>query len=168
MTDLEILAELKQCYEYLYDIIENADYNQLNKEQREKLYDAKRNIENAYEEIFEAKSLENNIRIPGTKNLIIGDTPSADYYDIKEDIAVSQGDVVINGKEYEWWNDLKFIRGDLRICNECGKIMKQGYCIDGGVEYYCSDECLHKHYTEEEWNEMYEDGGDSYWTEWEE
>ena len=54
-----------------------------------------------------------------------------------------------------------------RICNECGKEMQEGYCINGGEEYYCSDECLHKHISPEEWEEMYEDGGDSYWTEWE-
>lgn len=53
-----------------------------------------------------------------------------------------------------------------RICSECGKHMYEGYCVDNGVEYYCSDECLHKHYTEEEWNEMYSDDGDSYWTTW--
>lgn len=58
--------------------------------------------------------------------------------------------------------------GNKRICNNCGKEMNEGYCIDNGLEYYCSDECLHKHYTEEEYEEMYDDGnGDSYWTEWE-
>ena len=56
-----------------------------------------------------------------------------------------------------------------RICSHCGKPMRAGYCIEGGSEYYCSDECLHEHYTEEEYLEMYDGGeGDSYWTEWEE
>lgn len=55
-----------------------------------------------------------------------------------------------------------------RICSECNKPMDKGYCIDNGLEYYCSDECLRKHYTNEEYNEMYDDGnGDSYYTEWE-
>ena len=54
-----------------------------------------------------------------------------------------------------------------RICSECGKEMKAGYCINNGMEYFCSDDCLHKHYSEEEYLEMYDDGnGDSYWTEW--
>ncbi len=44
--------------------------------------------------------------------------------------------------------------------------MYSGYVINGGEEYYCSDECLHTKYTEEEWNDMYSDDGDSYWTEW--
>ena len=53
-----------------------------------------------------------------------------------------------------------------RICSECGEPMKQGYCIDGGSEYYCSDDCLHKHYTPEEREEMYNDGNsESYRTE---
>ncbi len=56
----------------------------------------------------------------------------------------------------------------MRKCSECNKVMYSGYCINGGEEYYCSDECLRKHYTEEEYLEMYDDGdGDSYWTEWE-
>ena len=56
----------------------------------------------------------------------------------------------------------------MRYCSECGKPMREGYCIDNGLEYYCSDECLHKHYTEEEWLDMYDDGNsDNYWTQWE-
>ena len=55
-----------------------------------------------------------------------------------------------------------------RICSECGKEMKAGYCINNGMEYFCSEACLRKHYSEEEYLEMYDDGnGDSYWTEWE-
>jgi len=55
-----------------------------------------------------------------------------------------------------------------RNCTECGAGMNEGYCFDGGRAYYCSNECLHKHYTPAEWAEMYADGeGDSYWTEWE-
>lgn len=54
-----------------------------------------------------------------------------------------------------------------RYCDECGELMWDGYCIENGMEYYCSDECLHKHYTEEEWDEMYDEGnGDSYYTDW--
>lgn len=56
-----------------------------------------------------------------------------------------------------------------RKCSECNKEMSEGYCIENGMEYYCSDECLYKHYTQEEFDELYDDGnGDSYWTEWEE
>ena len=53
----------------------------------------------------------------------------------------------------------------MRKCDHCGKEMSEGYCIRGGEEYYCSDECMHEHYSEDEWNGLYEEG-DSYWTEW--
>lgn len=56
-----------------------------------------------------------------------------------------------------------------RTCSECGKGMNEGYCIEGGIEYYCSDACLHKHMTHAEYLELYADGeGDSYWTDWSE
>jgi len=57
----------------------------------------------------------------------------------------------------------------IRICDECGKVMQEGYCIGGGQAYYCSDECLHKA-TDEVDREAYDIGGDnsdSYWTNWE-
>ena len=54
-----------------------------------------------------------------------------------------------------------------RCCSECGKPMYEGFCIEDGAEYYCSEECLHKHLSEEEYNELYDDGnGNSYWTSW--
>lgn len=54
---------------------------------------------------------------------------------------------------------------DARVCSECGKIMKDGYVFYDGEAYYCSDECLHKHFSEEEYQEAYEND-DAYWTEW--
>ena len=47
---------------------------------------------------------------------------------------------------------------ETRTCTECNKEMTQGYCIESGEEYYCSDECLHKHYTQNEYLEMYDNG----------
>ena len=56
-----------------------------------------------------------------------------------------------------------------RECNACGKGMNEGYCIEGGIEYYCSDACLHTEIKHEEYMELYADGeGDSYWTDWSE
>lgn len=54
-----------------------------------------------------------------------------------------------------------------RICDDCGDLFDEGYCIEGGFRYYCSDACLEKHMTLEEFEDLYDDGeGDSYWTEW--
>ena len=56
-----------------------------------------------------------------------------------------------------------------RCCDECGHGMNEGFCIESGAEYYCSEECLHKHYSADEFADMYSDGdGNSYYTEWEE
>ena len=55
---------------------------------------------------------------------------------------------------------------DIRVCSECGKLMDMGYNI-GDAEYYCSDECLTKNMSYDEYLELYDEGnGDSYWTEW--
>jgi hypothetical protein len=57
----------------------------------------------------------------------------------------------------------------MRTCSECWKKMKEWYCIDSGWYYYCSDECMLKNMTQEEYDELYDDGeGDTYWTEREE
>ncbi|AIW03171.1 hypothetical protein CPT_Mater236 [Bacillus phage Mater] len=56
-----------------------------------------------------------------------------------------------------------------RVCDTCEELMEEGYCIESGVAYYCSLECMEKDgMTEEEFLELYDDGeGDSYWTTWE-
>jgi len=55
-----------------------------------------------------------------------------------------------------------------RKCDKCNKVFNEGYCIEGGEEYYCSKECLLKVMTEEEFDDLYDNGnGDSYWTSWE-
>ena len=107
MTDKEILGELKRCYEYLYDILENADFGQLDNEQKYRLSKAKNTIGDIFEEVFEITS--ENIRIKGQDNLIIAETPLADYYDIENECVIGKGDVIIDGKEYEWWNDEEFL-----------------------------------------------------------
>lgn len=54
-----------------------------------------------------------------------------------------------------------------KTCTKCKKEMVEGYCVKGGEEYYCDDKCLYSVMTEEEWCDLYEDGGESYWTQWE-
>lgn len=55
-----------------------------------------------------------------------------------------------------------------RVCKICGEDkLLEGYCVSDGLEYYCSTECLEHDYTEEEWEEAYNDGW-CYWTEWDE
>lgn len=44
--------------------------------------------------------------------------------------------------------------------------MREGYCVDSGVAYYCSNDCLHSDFSDEEWIEEYENNDQSYYTEW--
>ncbi|MBP3822698.1 MAG: hypothetical protein J6I36_04690 [Bacteroidaceae bacterium] len=54
----------------------------------------------------------------------------------------------------------------VRVCVHCGKPMSWGYLMELG-DTYCSDECLHHYFTEEEFLAMYDEGrGDSYYTTW--
>lgn len=62
-----------------------------------------------------------------------------------------------------WWETDRHCRR----CSACGKLMREGYCINAGAYYYCSDDCLHTQFTEEEWAEEYENNDQSYYTEWE-
>ena len=55
----------------------------------------------------------------------------------------------------------------IRVCSECGKPMYEGYSIEDGAEYYCSDECLHQNMSEHQYQKVYDEGrGNSYWTSW--
>lgn len=54
-----------------------------------------------------------------------------------------------------------------RTCTACGAPMREGYQIENGSEYYCSDACLHTAFTPEAYANLYDDGeGDSFWTTW--
>jgi len=56
---------------------------------------------------------------------------------------------------------------DIHRCDACKEVMSQGYVINGGEEYFCSNTCLNTKYDKEAFEELYDDGeGDSYWTEW--
>lgn len=54
---------------------------------------------------------------------------------------------------------------DKLICGICGKEFTEGYCVDDGAEYYCSEECKSVDYTDEEWTKLYNEGG-CYWSQW--
>ena len=65
-----------------------------------------------------------------------------------------------------FWESLSEQIDCFRICEECGKPMIEGYVVYG-CNTYCSEECLHKHVSEEEYKSLYNNGeGDTYWTTW--
>lgn len=54
-----------------------------------------------------------------------------------------------------------------RQCKICGEVnFEQGYVVEDGYYYYCSTECLHHDFTDEEWEKAYEEEW-GYWTQWE-
>lgn len=66
----------------------------------------------------------------------------------------------------EFWELLSENLDCFRICEECGRPMIEGYVVNG-CDTYCSDDCLHKHVSEEEYKLLYNEGeGDTYWTTW--
>lgn len=107
MTEKEILAELKIAYEYLNDIIDNADNTQL--ESVKELYDAQKILADKYSEVYEKIKENDDISLYYEENLIISDTISADYITDSEDY----DDQYITYKDVEneskWWEDYDFL-----------------------------------------------------------
>ena len=69
-------------------------------------------------------------------------------------------------EDVEFWNSLSNYLDCFRVCDECGKPMIEGFVFEAG-EHYCSEECLYKHVSPEQYIELYDNGeGDSYWTTW--
>lgn len=51
----------------------------------------------------------------------------------------------------------------MRKCYVCNNEVEVGYFAQG--DYYCSDDCLSKDFTNEEWKQAHEDDNDEfYWT----
>lgn len=74
--------------------------------------------------------------------------------------------ILAHTADKDFWARLGEELDCFRICDECGKPMIEGYVVDGR-DTYCSDECLHNHLSDEEFDELYGDGnGDTYWTTW--
>lgn len=74
------------------------------------------------------------------------------------------------GYTIDYWSNNDIVKQeDKRYCSICGKEMTEGYYNEDEFQYYCSDECLHKDYTDEEYNKLYDNGnGNFYYTSWEE
>lgn len=80
----------------------------------------------------------------------------------------AKADLLINRYKKRLKEAYKKARREYRFCSQCRRRMNEGYCIDNGMFYYCSDECLQMVMTMDEYLELYDDGeGTSYWTEWE-
>ncbi|MBQ0029779.1 MAG: hypothetical protein KBT32_05015 [Bacteroidales bacterium] len=59
---------------------------------------------------------------------------------------------------------------NVRACNNCGKLMNEGW-LYAGIETFCSDHCLMQKHHEENLKTLRQQANsndsDTYWTEWE-
>lgn len=53
------------------------------------------------------------------------------------------------------------------LCSECGITMQEGFYFESDGTQYCSEKCLTKVITWDEYLAIHDDGnGDAYWTDW--
>ena len=102
MGDKEILAELKRSYEYLQDIIDNADREQL--ESTKELEEAQEIMARKYEEVYEKIKEENDIGLYYEEDIIICDCIYGAYEKDGEPLTEADMDW------QKWWRDDSFIR----------------------------------------------------------
>ena len=85
----------------------------------------------------------------------------ADFYRDKWDENTS-GDVIAESFVDYWWDTNR----TCRTCSECGKHMSHRFCVNMGAAYYCSDDCLYKHFTPYGCLRECDNNNQSYFTEW--
>ena len=102
MTDKEILAELKRSYHYLVDIYENADMEQLSKDDKRSIDIATDYLANIYDKVY--KNTKEDLICKN--KLKVGNNIVADYSSEDNDFILS----VDLEDGYKWWEDNKFIR----------------------------------------------------------
>lgn len=106
MMDIEILAELKNSYEYLADIRENGceDHcaGQLNEENTTKIEIAMNEISEVYESFRTVMSDDEcTVKING-ETYIIGHTINEDYNVPNEDVSITCADLY-----YYWYKEVE-------------------------------------------------------------
>ena len=52
----------------------------------------------------------------------------------------------------------------MRVCDNCKRIMIEGYIIEGGIKHYCSYDCLNTNISPKEYKRLHSEG-DTYYIE---
>lgn len=108
MTELEILAELKKAYDYIYDIEENAEIEQIGKFAKEEILKIEDKLETVYWEVYKKILKENKELLNYKENIKIGDSVYIDYTVIdngaKYDITYKDMD-----NEEKWWENYNYL-----------------------------------------------------------
>lgn len=74
-----------------------------------------------------------------------------------EDCAITFGEVhrITKQQYFQIINQYRpSFNHDTKVCDECGELIHEGYSVEHGRECYCSEKCLNKHYTPDEWCRM--------------
>lgn len=64
----------------------------------------------------------------------------------------------------EFWRELSEHLDCIRVCDNCGRPMIEGFCVND-CDSYCSEACLREQYTDEEYKKIFEDDI-AYYTVW--
>ena len=121
MTDREILAELKQSWEYLYDITENGSELHCNGQAKKYLIahleKAKNEIELVYSNFYDM--LDNKdvlVEKTDDEEIFISNEVSGDYIGVcgVEEYYLTSADM----NEYKWWKDEEFNYAEAKVAYE--------------------------------------------------
>lgn len=86
----------------------------------------------------------------------------ANYFQKAWDNAMEDDELVDAFVDY-WLETEKLCRR----CDVCGELMNDGFCLDMGREFYCSEACLRTQFPDdEEWKHEYEYNLEDYFTTW--
>lgn len=76
----------------------------------------------------------------------------------------SAEDLAARKDDRDFWQQLSEHLDCFRICDNCGRPMIEGYCVDD-CDTYCSEVCMHEQYKEDVCKKLF-DEGTAYYTVW--
>lgn len=117
MTDKELLAELKMCYEYLYDIRENNE-NRYTDEEEKTIMQMEEEIDKLYQKVFN-KAINSEYK---------------DELKVKVDEELKDSEVIIGNNVYTDYNFVK--KGTFEIQKDEYNDFDFATCGDLGVYWY--------------------------------
>ena len=113
MTNKEILGQLKQSYEYLYDITENGNQahcgGQLNKELIDKLEIAMKQLEETYYDFRKTLYDDECMIIINEETYFIGHCVNEDYSELYDEENGNWVYVTCGDLDYCWYEDKEFL-----------------------------------------------------------
>ena len=109
MTELEILAELKTAYDFMVDIEENADTDQVNEFEKMELLKIQDKMSLIYSRVYKTIEKENTASLYYEKDIMVADTIYNDYVTRSEDYDDQYLCYQDINKKTKWWEDYDFL-----------------------------------------------------------